>query len=154
HSHPLSKVRRTALPGRQKNQTARKGRPAGASRQIKSEIQNPRSEIICNNDVTRFPSEQSRPPGGPILFESVPRPPLAMFLKYGSYMPAQNDPAVQISKRAVFSPRGFRRAVRETWRIVGVLHAANQPSLTAAIAALRSAYNVNGLDLALYLDDQ
>jgi hypothetical protein len=77
-----------------------------------------------------------------------------MFLKYGSYTHAQNEPAVQISKRAVFSPRGFRRAVRETWRIVGVLHAPDQPSLTAAIAGLRSAYNVNGLDLALYLDDQ
>jgi len=53
----------------------------------------------------------------------------------------------------VFSRRGFRQAVRETWRIVGVLHAADQPFLTSAIAALRSAYNVNGLDLGLYLDD-
>ena len=76
-----------------------------------------------------------------------------MFLRYGSYTHAQNEPAVQIGKQAVFSRRGFRRAVRETWRIVGVLHAADQPGLTAAIAALRSAYNVNGLDLGLYLDD-
>src|SRR5262245_55968910 len=77
-----------------------------------------------------------------------------MYLKYGSYTHAQNEPAVQIARRAVFSPRGYRQAVRETWRIVGVLHAANQSALTAAIAALRSAYNVNGLDLGLYLDDQ
>jgi hypothetical protein len=60
---------------------------------------------------------------------------------------------VQIAKRAVFSSRGYRQAVRETWRIVGVLHAADQPGITAAIAALRSAYNVNGCDLGLYLDD-
>jgi len=76
-----------------------------------------------------------------------------MFLKYGPYTHAQNEPAVQIVKRAVFSPRGYRQAVRETWRIVGVLHAADQPGLTAAIVALRSAYNVNGLDLGMYLDD-
>ncbi len=76
-----------------------------------------------------------------------------MFLRYGAYTHAQNEPAVQIGKRAVFSRRGYRQAVRETWRIVGVLHAADQPGLTSAIAALRSAYNVNGLDLGLYLDD-
>lgn len=77
-----------------------------------------------------------------------------MYLKYGSYTHARNEPAVQISKQAIFSARGYRMAVRETWRIVGVLHADDQPRLTAAIAALRSAYNVNGLDLGLYLDDQ
>ncbi|HEY2250716.1 MAG TPA: hypothetical protein VGH74_06630 [Planctomycetaceae bacterium] len=76
-----------------------------------------------------------------------------MFLRYGAYTHANNEPAVQIGKQAVFSRRGYRRAVRETWRIVGVLHAADQPGLTSAIAALRSAYNVNGLDLGLYLDD-
>ena len=76
-----------------------------------------------------------------------------MYLRYGSYTHAQNEPAVQIGKQAVFSRRGYRRAVRETWRIVGVLHAADQPGLTSAIAALRSAYNVNGLNLGLYLDD-
>ena len=67
-----------------------------------------------------------------------------MYLRYGPYTHAQNEPAVQIGKRAIFSPRGLRQAVRETWRIVGVLHAASQPALTAAIAGLRSAYNVNG----------
>ena len=76
-----------------------------------------------------------------------------MFLKYGPYTHAQNEPALQIAKQAVFSPRGYRQAVRETWRIVGVLHAASQTSLTAAIAGLRAAYSVNGLDLGLYLDD-
>lgn len=76
-----------------------------------------------------------------------------MYLRYGPYTHAKNEPAVQIGKAALFSPRGYRQAVRETWRIVGVLHAADQPALTAAIAALRAAYNVNGLDLGLYLDD-
>src|SRR5260370_39836537 len=77
-----------------------------------------------------------------------------MFLRYGPYTHAQNEPAVQIGKRAIFSPRGLRQSVRETWRIVGVLHAASQPALTAAIAGLRSAYSVNGYDLGLYLHDQ
>ena len=77
-----------------------------------------------------------------------------MYLRYGPYIHAQNEPAVQIGKRAIFSPRGLRQSVRETWRIVGVLRAASQPALTAAIADLRSAYNVNGYDLGLYLDDQ
>src|SRR5262249_53494469 len=77
-----------------------------------------------------------------------------MYLKYGPYTHAQNEPLVQIANRAIFSPRGYRQAVRETWRIVGVLHAASATALTAAIAGLRSAYNVNGLDLGLYLDDQ
>jgi len=76
-----------------------------------------------------------------------------MYLRYGSYTHAQNEPAVQIARRAVFSPRGFRQAIRETWRIVGVLHAADQPGLTLAIADLRSAYSGNGCDLGLYLDD-
>jgi hypothetical protein len=57
-----------------------------------------------------------------------------MYLKYGSYTHAQNEPAIQIGKRALL-PLGFRQSVRETWRIAGV-HAADQPSLTAAIAAL------------------
>src|SRR5262249_35407328 len=76
-----------------------------------------------------------------------------MYLRYGSYTHAQNEPAVQIAKRAVCSSRGYRQAVRETWRVVGVLHAADQPGITSAIAALRSAYNVNGQDVGLYLDD-
>ena len=42
-----------------------------------------------------------------------------MYLKYGSYTHAQNEPAIQIGKRALFSPRGFRQSVRETWRIAG-----------------------------------
>src|SRR5262245_20752918 len=77
-----------------------------------------------------------------------------MYLKYGSYTHAQNEPAVQIARRALFSPRGYRQAVRDTWRIVGELHAASPTALTAAIAGLRSTYKLNGLDLGLYLDDQ
>ena len=76
-----------------------------------------------------------------------------MILKYGTYAHAQNEPVVQISKRVLFSPRGNRRVTRETWRIVGVLHGADQAGVTAALAALRTAYSTNGLDLALYLDD-
>jgi hypothetical protein len=76
-----------------------------------------------------------------------------MILKYGTYAHARNEPAVQIEKRALFSPRGNRRGTRETWRIAGILHGADPAGVTAALAALRTAYSTNGLDLGLYLDD-
>jgi hypothetical protein len=64
--------------------------------------------------------------------------------------PRQNEPAIQIGKRAL-SP-AFRQSVRETWRIAGVLHAADQPA-DGGHRRARGAYSVNGLDLALFLDD-
>lgn len=76
-----------------------------------------------------------------------------MILAYGNYSHAQNECAVVISKRPYYSSRGFRQGVRETWTITGVLQASTQAGITTAIALLRSAYAVNGLDVALYLDD-
>jgi hypothetical protein len=76
-----------------------------------------------------------------------------MILKYGSYAHDQNECAVVITKRAVFSPRGDREFVRETWSITGIKQAATQPALSGTLAALRAAYAVNGLDAGLYLDD-
>jgi hypothetical protein len=76
-----------------------------------------------------------------------------MILKYGPYVHDPNECAVVIAKRAVFSPRGDREFVRETWFITGVKQAASQSALTAALADLRAAYNVNGLDAGLYLAD-
>lgn len=76
-----------------------------------------------------------------------------MLLRYGAYTHDQNECAVVISKRAVYSPRGLRQFVRETWRVTGIKQAASQAALTAALNTLRAAYNVNGLDAGLYLDD-
>lgn len=76
-----------------------------------------------------------------------------MLLRYGSYTHDQNECAVVISKRAVFSPRGDRQSVRETWHVMGIKQAASQGALTAALAALRAAYSRNGFDVGLYLDD-
>ncbi|HTI51188.1 MAG TPA: hypothetical protein VL475_09560, partial [Planctomycetaceae bacterium] len=76
-----------------------------------------------------------------------------MILKYGSYAHDQNECAVVIAKRAIFSPRGDRQFVRETWHVTGIKHAASQSALTAALADLRIAYSINGLDVGLYLDD-
>jgi hypothetical protein len=76
-----------------------------------------------------------------------------MLLRYGSYTHDQNECALVIEKRAVFSPRGERQFVRETWHVAGIKQAASQGALTAALAELRSAYNVNGRDAGLYLDD-
>lgn len=76
-----------------------------------------------------------------------------MILKYGSYIHADAECAVVITKRPEYSPRGVRKSVRETWTIAGVMQANSQSELTAALAALRSAYNVNGQDVGLYLGD-
>lgn len=76
-----------------------------------------------------------------------------MLLRYGSYTHDQNECAVVISKRAVFSPRGLRQFVRETWHVTGIKQAASQSELTTSLAALRTAYSANGLDAGLFLDD-
>jgi len=76
-----------------------------------------------------------------------------MILRYGSFAHDQNECAVVISKRAVFSPRGERMSTRETWHVTGIRHAASQSALTSALAELRNAYSVNGRDVGLYLDD-
>lgn len=76
-----------------------------------------------------------------------------MILRYGTYAHDQNECAVVIEKRAVFSPRGDRQSVRETWHVTGIKQAASQAALTIALADLRAAYNVNGRDIGLYLDD-
>lgn len=76
-----------------------------------------------------------------------------MLLKYGPYAHSLHECAIVISKRAQFSPRGYRRFVRETWQITGWLQATNPAALTAAIADLRTAYAATGVDAGLYLDD-
>src|SRR5690349_12222462 len=76
-----------------------------------------------------------------------------MILRYGSFAHDQNECAIVISKRAMYSPRGERTSIRETWHVTGIRHAASQSALTASLADLRNAYSINGRDAGLYLDD-
>ena len=76
-----------------------------------------------------------------------------MLLKFGAYQHSPHECAIVISKQAVYSPRGYRQFVRETWEITGWLQAANPSALTSAIAALRAAYSATGVDAGLYFDD-
>lgn len=76
-----------------------------------------------------------------------------MIFKYGNSTHAQNEVALTIQKRVLYSTMGFRQAIRETWTLNGVLHAPNQVVLTAAISTLQNAYAVPGQDAGLFLDD-
>ena len=76
-----------------------------------------------------------------------------LILKYGSFAHEQNDAAIAISRRGNYSGRGNLEYVRETWSIRGFLQAASQSALTTAINSMKAAYNSNGYDVGLYLDD-
>lgn len=76
-----------------------------------------------------------------------------MILKYGSYAHPSGEVSIVVEKSAVESDTGIRTAFIEAWTITGWLHADSVAELTAAIAAMESAYSVNGYDLGLYEDD-
>lgn len=76
-----------------------------------------------------------------------------MIFKYGTYSHAQNECAIVTRRRGNYSKRGNLEYVSETWSIRGFLQADTQAELTTAINAMKAAYNVNGYDAALYLDD-
>jgi hypothetical protein len=76
-----------------------------------------------------------------------------MYLKYGNYQHAANEASVVISKQQVFSEAGIVRGLRERWDIQGMLQAADQTALTAAIDALTAAYSVQAQDVGFYLDN-
>jgi hypothetical protein len=76
-----------------------------------------------------------------------------MILKYGAYAHAGNEVQITISRRANIEPNGLRSTFVETWHIRGVLQAASQAALTAALGALEAAYAVDGNTLAFFEDD-
>jgi len=76
-----------------------------------------------------------------------------MYLKYGNYQHAANEASVVISKQQVFSEAGIVRGLRERWDIQGMLQAADQAALTAAIDALTAAYAIQAQDVGFYLDN-
>lgn len=75
-----------------------------------------------------------------------------MYLKYGNYQHAANEASVVISKQQVFSEAGIVRGLRERWDIQGMLEAADQGALTAAIDELSAAYATGAQDVGFYFD--
>lgn len=78
-----------------------------------------------------------------------------MILAYGNYRFALDEVAIAIQKTTVENDARQPLAIRETWTLNGMLMSrTGQPSeLTQRIAALQSAFAVNGRDLVLYLAD-
>lgn len=76
-----------------------------------------------------------------------------MYLKYGNYQHAAGEASVVISKQQLFSDAGIARGVRERWDIQGMLQAADQAALTAAIDELRAAYAIQAQDVGFYRDN-
>ena len=72
-----------------------------------------------------------------------------MQFRYGNYTHAANEATVTRTIRPVYSPRGAVRFHRNVVTISGQLQAADQASLTTALAALEAAYAVNGQDFVL-----
>ena len=76
-----------------------------------------------------------------------------MILKYGTYAHADNEVQITIARRSNVEANGLRASFVESWNIRGVLHAASQAALTAAVAALEAAYSVDGKDLVFFQND-
>lgn len=76
-----------------------------------------------------------------------------IYLKYGSYSHDDSEAAVEISRSSLVSDNGQKYADRWRFVIDGVLHAADQSALDAAITALELAYATDGYDLGLYYSD-
>jgi hypothetical protein len=77
----------------------------------------------------------------------------AIFLRYGNFDHALHDAAVAISKETLTSEAGQGYGVRERWRVTGFLQAADQASLSTAIATLQQAYSFNYRAAGIFLDN-
>ncbi|MBL8829556.1 MAG: hypothetical protein JNM18_21435 [Planctomycetaceae bacterium] len=76
-----------------------------------------------------------------------------MILAYGSYRHALAETGIAIQRETQFATNGVPRALRERWRIDGVLQAESPEMLTRAIHELQHAYSRHAQDLTLYLPD-
>jgi hypothetical protein len=76
-----------------------------------------------------------------------------MFLKYGTYTHAADECSLVVTRTPRFNEGGQVVSVIEQWQISGFIQAATQAALTTALAALKTAYATNGLDLTLFLND-
>ncbi len=76
-----------------------------------------------------------------------------MFLKYGSYTHSANEVSVAISRTPRYDEHDRILSMIERWEIDGRLAADTQAALTTAINALEAAYETQGQNVGLYLDD-
>lgn len=76
-----------------------------------------------------------------------------MYIAYGNYAFTAGTVEVAITKRVKRNPRGFRESVMHTWNLRGRLEGANIDAVTAAIAALETAFDRDGRNIGLYEDD-
>lgn len=76
-----------------------------------------------------------------------------MIFKYGSYAHAQNECSLVAAKLPRFNDGGQVVSHVHRFRIEGFLQAASQAALTTALNALKAAYEIQGQDAALLLDD-
>lgn len=76
-----------------------------------------------------------------------------MKFEYGSYQHDDNEAFVVFRTENQISSRGERLNQRRIAQISGVLHGTDQDDLEANMAVLRAAYNVDGKDFRVYLND-
>lgn len=76
-----------------------------------------------------------------------------MILKWGSYAHSQDEVGIRIQKRSIFDTFNRRMGMIHDWTIIGAIHASSQSALTTALDALETAYDSDGLDLKLFLND-
>lgn len=76
-----------------------------------------------------------------------------MILAYGSYRHALAEAGISIQRETLFATTGVPTAIRERWRIDGVLQAESPVAVTRAIQELQTAYARQAQDVALYLPD-
>lgn len=74
------------------------------------------------------------------------------YLKYGSYQHALDEARVSTQRHGIFV-NGMSKGYLETWTIDGMLFAADPPSLTTAMNAMRNAYANQAQDLGFFQDD-
>ena len=82
-----------------------------------------------------------------------------MYIQYGNYRHAIGEASIVVSQQPEYQS-GIAVAIRVRYDVAGRLQitdqgnlSANQAAMTAALAALESAYEVNGLDFGLYQDN-
>ena len=72
-----------------------------------------------------------------------------MRLKYGNYLHANGEVALNITKSTIFGPDQIPQSIQESWIIEGKLLPTETQSVNSLVAGLSDAYSYDGLDLAL-----
>lgn len=76
-----------------------------------------------------------------------------MFLKYGNFQHDDGEVAIAISRVSLFTPGGVVYGYTERWDVQGRLQTADQATLTTALQAMFNAYQLQGQDISLHIDE-